>query len=116
LTKSAASHLTRRDRVSRGALTPRRFDVTTDNRNTRCEREEVMTMTLWRKGLTALAVTTALVGGYSAVAYAQTSDSSTSDSSTTQTQQGDSSQSTAPSDAAPAPAQGGGGSGNCPNM
>jgi hypothetical protein len=72
-------------------------------------------MTLWRKGLAALAVTGALVGGYSAVAYAQSSDSSSSDSSTTQTQQGDSSQSTAPSGTAQAPAQGGS-SANCPNM
>ena len=49
-------------------------------------------MTLWRKGLASLAVAGALVGGYSAVAYAQTSDSSSSssDSSTTPTQQGDS--------------------------
>jgi hypothetical protein len=71
-------------------------------------------MTLWRKGLATLAVAGALVGGYSAVAYAQSSSSS-GDSSTTQTQQGDNSQSTTPNGAAQAPAQGGS-SANCPNM
>jgi hypothetical protein len=70
-------------------------------------------MTLWRKGLATLAVAGALVGGYSAVAYAQSSDSG-SGSSTTQTQQGDNSQSTAPN-GTQAPAQGGS-SANCPNM
>jgi len=71
-------------------------------------------MTLWRKGLATLAVAGALVGGYSAVAYAQSSDSSSSGSST-QTQQGDNSQSTTPSGGTQAPAQGGS-SANCPNM
>jgi hypothetical protein len=105
--KNARIRLTQCDLDSRAALTPRRFDVPTEHRE---QREEVMTMNFWRKGLAALAVTGALVGGYSAVAYAQTSDPST-----TQTQQGDSSQTTTPGDAAPAPAQGGG-SANCPNM
>lgn len=77
-------------------------------------------MTNWRKGLAALAVTTALVGGYSAAAYAQTSDSSTSDSSastsdSSTTQQSDNSQST-PTGNADQPQAPAGDSANCPNM
>jgi len=72
----------------------------------------------YRKRFAALAVTGALLGGYSAVAYAQTSDSSTTtttDGSSSTTSDSGTSDSTATAPAAPA--QGAAPSdANCPNM